>query len=140
DLLKSERRGRLFFLAHAQSSLGTGAGYVALVVLAYKRQHSAWAIALVLMADFLPAMLLGPLLGAAADRWSRRTCAVVADVARAPAFIAIGLVGGLGATVALALLAGAGAGLFTPAALAALPSLVEHERAPAATALYGALT
>jgi MFS family permease len=42
--------------------------------------------------------------------------------------------------VALALLAGAGTGLFNPAALAAVPSLVKPERLPAATALYGAIT
>jgi MFS family permease len=38
------------------------------------------------------------------------------------------------------LLAGAGTGLFNPAALAAVPSLVKPERLPAATALYGAIT
>jgi MFS family permease len=35
--------------------------------------------------------------------------------------------------------AGVGTGLFTPAALAAVPSLVKPERLPAATALYGAI-
>jgi len=52
----------------------------------------------------------------------------------------VGLVGGIEATIALALLAGTGAGLFTPAALASLPSLVRDESLPAATSLYGALT
>jgi MFS family permease len=42
-------------------------------------------------------------------------------------------------TVLLAAAAGAGTGLFTPAALAALPSLVAERRLPAATALYGAI-
>ncbi len=60
DLLRQERRVRVFFAAHAQSSLGTGAGYVALLVLAYERLESPWAISLVLLADFLPAMFLGP--------------------------------------------------------------------------------
>src|SRR5213079_1837238 len=99
-----------------------------------------WAITFVLMADFIPAMLLGPDFGAAADRWSRRRVAVAADLMRAAAFIGIAFVGGIWATVGLALLAGAGAGLFTPAILAALPSLVDESRAPAATSLYGALT
>ena len=140
DLLRRDRRARLFFAAHAQSSLGNGAAYVALLVLAYDRFRSPWAITLVLLADFLPAMLLGPLFGAAADRWSRRMCAIVSDVARAGAFIAIGVVGSFELTIAFALVAGAGSGLFTPAALAGLPSLVEHDRLPAATALYGAIT
>ena len=140
ELLMSGRMPRRFFAAYAQSALGNGAGYVALVVVAYDRWHSPWAITLVLMADFIPAMVLGPVFGAAADRWSRRRVAIAADLMRAAAFVGIALVGGIWATVALALLAGAGAGLFTPAALAALPSLVNERRLPAATSLYGGLT
>jgi MFS family permease len=139
-LLRLEPRARLFFGSYAQSALGNGAGYVALVVLAYQAWHSPWAISLVLLADFLPAMLFGPLFGAAADRWSRRRIAIISDLARAVAFIGIAFVGGIWAIIGFALLAGAGAGLFTPAILAALPSLVEEERLPAATSLYGALT
>ena len=139
-LLRLEPRARRFFGAYAQSALGNGAGYVALVVLAYQAWESPWAISLVLLADFLPAMLFGPLFGAAADRWSRRRLAIIADLARAAAFIGVAFVGGIWAIVALALLAGAGAGLFTPTILAALPSLVDEERLPAATSLYGALT
>ena len=137
DLLR-DRQTRLFFLAHGQSSLGTGAGYVALLLLAYERLESPWAIALVLLADLLPGMTLGPVFGAAADRWSRRRCAVASDLIRAVAFIGLSVVDGFAATVALALLAGAGTGLFTPAVMAALPGLVGRERLPAATSLYGA--
>jgi MFS family permease len=140
ELLRAERRARRFFATYVQSSLGNGAGYVALVVLAYERWHSPWAITLVLMADFVPAMLFGPVFGALADRWSRRWIAVLSDLMRAAAFIAIGLVGGFWMTVALALVAGTGAGLFTPAILAALPSLVEERRISAATSLYGGIT
>jgi MFS family permease len=139
-LLRNEPRTRLFFAALAQSSLGTGAGYIALLVVAYERFHSPWAISLVLLADFLPAMFLAPILGAAADRWSRRWCAVVADVVRAGAFLAIPFVGSFEATLALALAAGLGTALFRPAVLAGLPSLVEKERSAAATSLYGAVT
>ena len=104
ELLRTESRARLFFLALTQSAIGTGAGYVALVLIAYERYESAWAITLVLLADLLPAMLLGPVFGAAADRWSRRGCMVVSDVLRAIAFIGISLVDSYLATVALALL------------------------------------
>jgi hypothetical protein len=140
DLLRRERVARVYYVALAQSALGTGAGYVALLVVAYDRLESAWAISLVLLADLLPAMLLGPVFGAAADRWSRRRCMVLADLIRGAAFLGIALVDGFGATFAFALLAGVGTGLFTPAALAAVPSLVHPERLPAATALYGAIT
>ncbi len=140
DLLRKEPRARVFFLALAQSSLGTGAAYIALLVIAFDRFDSGWAIGLVLFADLVPSMFLGPVFGAAADRWSRRTCVVVADIIRAWAFVGIAVVDGFVPTVLLAMVAGAGTGLFTPAALASLPGLVEEKRLPAATALYGALS
>jgi MFS family permease len=131
---------RAYYAVLAQSALGNGAAYIALLVVAYDRYKSAWAISLVLLADLAPAMLFGPVFGAAADRWSRRNCLIVSDVVRGAAFLGIALVDGFAATVALALLAGAGTGLFNPASLAAVPSLVKPERLPAATALYGAIT
>jgi hypothetical protein len=60
DLLRHERRGRVFFAALAQSALGTGAGYVALLLVALDRFDSPWAIGLVLLADVVPSMFLGP--------------------------------------------------------------------------------
>lgn len=139
DLLRHEPMARRFFLAHAQSSLGTGAAYVVLLVVAYDRFRSPWAISLVLLADFLPGMVLGPLFGAAADRWSRRACAVVSDLVRAAAFVGLALVDGFAGTVAFALVAGMGSALYYPAVLAALPGMVSPARSPAATALFGAL-
>lgn len=129
----------MFFGTLAQSSIGTGAGYIALLLVAYERFESPVAISLVLAADLLPAMALGPVFGAIADRFSRRSCVVVADLVRAGAFLGIALVDGFAATVVLAVIAGVGTGLFTPAALAGLPSLVERKRLPAATAVYGAI-
>jgi MFS family permease len=140
ELLRRERKARWFFAAFAQSTLGTGAAYVALLIIAYERFHSPWAISLVLMAELVPAMLLGPVFGAAADRWSRRGCLIVADVVRAVAFLGIALVSSIEATVLLAALAGVGTGLFNPASLAALPSLTDARRMAAATSLYGTLT
>jgi MFS family permease len=139
DFLRAERSARLFFAALTQSALGTGAAYVALLLLAYERFTSVWAISLILLADLAPAMAFGPVLGAVADRWPRRTCLILADVGRALAFGGIAIVHGFAATLILALLAGFGTALFTPAALAALPSL-SPRRLPVATSLYGAIT
>ena len=85
-------------------------------------------------------MLLGPFFGALADRWSRRGCAILADVVRVVAFTGLVLVDPFVATLAFAMLAGVGTALFQPATLAALPGLVGRARLPAATSLYGALT
>jgi hypothetical protein len=139
DLFRREPRARWFFGALAQSALGNGAGYVALLLIAYDRWHSPWAITLVLMADLLPAMLFGPVFGAAADRWSRKACMVIADLLRLGAFVGIAFVDGIELTLLLALVAGCGTGLYTPAALASLPGLVRPERLPAATSVYGAI-
>jgi MFS family permease len=139
DLLKTERRARLFFFALAQSSIGTGAAYVALLLIAYERFRSPWAIGLILLADVLPAMLFGPVFGAIADRFSRRTVMIVADVLRVAAFAGIAAVDSFIASLVLALCAGVGTGMFTPAALASLRSVGDERHAPAASALYGAV-
>jgi MFS family permease len=85
-------------------------------------------------------MVLGPVAGAMADRFSRRSCAVAADIIRAVAFIGLGVVSTFPATLALAVLAGFGTALFSPSILAALPSLVSRERLSAATSLFGSVT
>jgi MFS family permease len=85
----SEAPARRFFAAHAQSCLGTGLAYVALPLLAYDRFGSAWAIAAVLLPDLLPAIVLGPVLGALVDRIGWRTCAVIADILRCIAFVVV---------------------------------------------------
>ena len=52
--------GARFFVAHAQSCLGSGLAHVALPLLAYDRLGSPWAVAAVLLPDLLPAIVLGP--------------------------------------------------------------------------------
>jgi MFS family permease len=130
---------RRFFLAHAQSCLGSGLAYVALPLLAYDRFESPWAVVAVLLPDLLPAILLGPLLGALVDRWGWRTCAVAADAVRCVAFILLLLGDGLHSMVLAAALAGVGTALFGPASLAGLPQLVSGDRRPAAMGLFGAI-
>jgi MFS family permease len=139
EVLSRERRARWFLLASLQSAIGTGAATVALVILAYDRLRSPWAITLILLAEWLPSMVAGPLFGAVVDRWSRRACAIAADALSAVAFVALGLVDSFAATLALALVAGVGISLFSPAILAALPTLVEERREAAVTSLYGAV-
>ena len=136
-LWREERRAHWFFAAHLQGGLGAGAGYIALMLLAYERIGSAWAATAVLLADLLPAMLLGPLLGGLIDRTSRLGCAIVADVLRAAAFAALVFADGIAPMLALALAAGLGNALFRPATTALLPSLVAPKHLTAANALYG---
>jgi len=140
DMLRGTPAARRFFLAYAQSALGSGVGYVALILVAYQRFHSGFAVAAVLGAGVVPLMVLGPMLGGAADRLPRRACLVGADLVRAVAFLGIATIHGLPATIALATLAGIGTGVFNPAALAGLPHAAGERHAAAATSLYSALS
>jgi MFS family permease len=130
---------RRFFAAHAQSCLGSGLAYVALPLLAYDRFDSAWAVVAVLLPDLLPAIVLGPLLGALVDRWGWRVCAVLADVVRCLAFALLLLGDSLELMIAGAALAGVGTALFAPASLAGLPQLAPGDARPAAMGVFGAI-
>lgn len=138
-LLRRDAPARRFFFAYGQSSLGTGAGYVAVLAIAYGRWESPWAVPIALIAETIPVILLGPVLGALADRIPRRTCLIASDVARAVAFAGIALVPSFPAMVAFIILAGAGYALFNAAALATLPSLTAPERQATATSLFSAV-
>jgi MFS family permease len=140
DTLRGQRRARAFLLTYAQSALGNGMAIVALLVLAYERKPSPWSITLVLLAYDLPPGFLGPLAGALVDRVSRRWCVIAADLVRCGAFAGMAVAGSIEATVGFALLAGAATALYSPAALASLPSLVPEERLPVVTSLYGGFT
>lgn len=136
SLLKT-RGLRRFFLAHFQSELGSGAAYVALMLVAYHRLHSGWAISLVLLADFVPGIALGATLGTLADRLPRRRLLIGADLLRAGAFVGLAVIPSFGATVGLALLAGVGSTMYRTTVNAALPGMVSEEQRSPATALYG---
>jgi MFS family permease len=135
----SDAPSRRFFLAHAQSSLGTGLAALALPLLAYDRFHSAEAVSFVLIAGLLPAVALGALLGTVVDHVGWRVCAAAADVLRCAAFFLVMMAGSLPLVLAGATLAGVGTALFHPAALTGLPRLAPGERRNAAIGLFGAL-
>jgi MFS family permease len=137
--LLSHRPARRYFAAFTQSSVGTGLGYLALLLLAYQRLHSALTVSGVLVADYLPSMVLGAVLGVAVDRLSRRQCAALGDVIAAAAFVGLAFARSLPAVFSLALLAGVGTALNGPSVMAAMPSLVRADDMPAATALYNAI-
>jgi len=136
-LLRQHRGLRRFFAAFFQSQIGTGAAYVALLLVAYDRLHSAWGISLVLLGEFLPGIVLSPLFGSLADRVSRRRLVICGDLLRAGCFLALALVHSFAATVALAMLAGVGTAMFRPAVNAALPGMVPaSERSPLIALFY----
>jgi MFS family permease len=126
---------RRFLLASLQSSVGNAIGYVALLLLAYEKLHSPWAVSLVLLADFLPAIALAPLFGALADRWSRRALIVGAELLCGVAYVGLAFAGTFGVVLALALVAGMGTAMYHPASKSALAGLAGDD----AEAAMGAL-
>jgi MFS family permease len=143
QMIRAVHAARLdrLFVAHVQSALGTGAGYVVLLLLVYERSDTPWALTLVLLAGFLPSMLFGPLLGAVVDRWPRRTCAIAADLIRASAFVGIGAVDNVVAMAVFAFVAGVGESIFRPAILAGIADAAGDEEDALApiTSLYSAI-
>ena len=73
--------------------------------------------------------MLGPLLGALADRLPRRTCLVAADVLRFGAFGALAFVPSFGLMIVCALSRASARRCSTPSALASLSQVARH-RAP----------
>src|SRR5436190_1354369 len=99
--LLRDRDLRCFFAAWGASSIGSGAGYVALLFAVQQRFGAGWAVGAVLLAQFAPAMLFGVALGKQVDRRSRRRCALVGDLFGAGAFVALAFAGPLWLVFAL---------------------------------------
>src|SRR5262245_66488698 len=74
---------RVIFVANVVSMLGSIVAAVALTVLVYQQTRSAALAASVLALSFLPYLLGGTLLGAAADRLPARRVLVGCDLASA---------------------------------------------------------
>jgi MFS family permease len=127
SLLRRAREFRLLVLATVGSAFGTYLAAIALTVDVYDRTGSGLWVAALLIADFLPIILIGLLLGPLVDRLSRRRLMMVSDLARFGVFVALPFVNSAAAIVGLAALAGVATGFFRPAAYAGLPNLVSDD-------------
>ena len=135
ELLRRATGFRLLFLATLSSGLGTWLAVVALTVDVWDRTGSAKWVSALLIADFLPAVAIGLVLGPLLDRLSRRRLMIVADVARVAVFSALPFTHTAGGIVILAAAAGFATGFFRPAVFAGLPNLVPEHDLPAANSL-----
>jgi len=128
-------RFRLLFVATLASGIGNWLAVVALQIDVYDRTHSGWWVGALLLANILPAVFLGLLLGPLVDRLSRKGLMIASDLGRLAVFAALPFVGSAAAIVALAAVAGVGTAFFRPAVLAGLPNLVADEQLAGANAL-----
>ena len=123
------------FLATAGSSFGTYLAAIALTVDVYDETESGVWVAALLIADFLPIVLIGLLLGPLVDRLSRRRLMIVSDLVRFGVFAALPFVNGPGAVVGLAAISGVATGFFLPAVYSGLPNLVPEDELTNANSL-----
>jgi MFS family permease len=135
DLLGRAHSFRLLYLATLASSFGTWLAVVALTIDIFDRTHSAKWVSALLLADFLPSVVIGLAFGPLVDRLSRRHLMIAADLARFVVFAALPFANSATAIVALAGVAGFATGFFRPASQAGLPNLVERADLPAANSL-----
>jgi MFS family permease len=136
QLLGRNSSFRLLFFATLGSLLGTWLATIALTVEVYDRTHSgAWVSAL-LIAVFLPSVVVGLAIGPLLDRLERRRLMVGADAMRALVFVALPFVQTPTWIVALAAVSGLGNAVFRPAVNAALPNLVGEEDLEKGNALF----
>jgi MFS family permease len=126
---------RLLFLSGLGSGAGTWLAFVALTVDVYDRTHSSSWVSVLLIADFLPAVVLGLVAGPLIDRLPRRGLVVGADLVRCGVFCLLPFAGSAAVIVVLAAVAGAATGLFRPAMYAGLPNVVSEEDLVDANAL-----
>ena len=135
ELLRSNRRFRLLWLGQVVSQMGDWFDTIAVYTIVLRLTGSGRAVALIMVARFLPSVVMGPLSGVVADRFSRRTIMITADLMRALVVLGFLLVrrpDQMWLVYVLTVLQLAFSAFFEPAKTAAIPSIVsDRELLPA---------
>jgi MFS family permease len=141
SLLRSNRNFRLLFFGQAISQLGDWFNAVAVYALLLDLTGSATAVALMMITQFLPVAIVGPVAGVVVDRVDRRRLMIVADVVRGVLILGLLLVRRADqvwiAYVVMALTVGTSA-FFEPARTATIPNITSAEELMPANALSSA--
>jgi MFS family permease len=141
DLLRRNRNFRLLFIGQAISQLGDWFNAVAVYALLFDLTGSATAVAMMMIVQFLPVALVGPLAGVVVDRVDRRRLMIAADIVRGFLIFGLLLVRHRDqvwiAYVVMALTVGASA-FFEPARTATIPNITSEEDLLPANALASA--
>jgi MFS family permease len=129
-MLRANRDFRQLWFGQVVSQLGDWFDTIALFTLVLRLTGSGGgAVGLILVARFLPSVVLGPLSGVLADRFNRRHIMIVSDAARA--FVVLGFLfvrrpEQVWLLYVLTVLQLAFSAFFEPARSAALPSVVSE--------------
>jgi len=132
DSVLSIKPFRYLWIALSLSSLGDWLSILALAALAPSLTHggvaASSAVGGVFLVTLLPALLLGPVAGALADRFDRRKTMIIGDLIRGALFVSIPLFPSLTWIYAAKFLAGVTSQFWNPAAAATMPNLVPKEK------------
>ncbi|NOZ06470.1 MAG: MFS transporter, partial [Chloroflexi bacterium] len=83
DLIRHNTEFRKLWMGQVVSNLGDWFNNVAVLGLVWALTGSGMAASLVILANTVPAVLIGPLAGVVLDRFDRRKAMIVADLIRA---------------------------------------------------------
>jgi len=140
-LLRTNRNFRLLYIGQAVSQLGDWFNAVAVYALLLDLTGSATAVAWMLITQYLPVAVVGPLAGVVVDRVNRRRLMITADLVRGVLIIGLLLVRRADqvwiAYVVMALSVAASA-FFEPARTATIPNVTSTEELLPANALSAA--
>src|SRR6059036_1125097 len=142
SLLRRNRNFRLLFFGQAISQLGDWFNAVAVYALLLDLTGSATAVAWMMIVQFLPVAIVGPLAGVVVDRTNRRRLMIAADVVRGVLILGLLIVRRSDqvwiAYVVMALTMAA-SGFFEPARTATIPNITSRDELLPANALSSAV-
>ena len=135
ELLRSNRAFRFLWFGQVVSQMGDWFDTIAVYTIALTLTGSTRSVALIMVARFLPSVVMGPLSGVVADRFSRRTIMIASDIVRAVVvlgFLFVRRPDQMWLVYVLTVLQLAFSTFFEPAKTAAIPSIVsDRELVPA---------
>lgn len=135
ELLRGNRSFRFLWLGQVVSQMGDWFDTIAVYTIALRLTGSSRSVALIMVARFLPSVVMGPLSGVVADRFSRRSIMITTDLLRAVVvlgFLFIRRPDQMWLVYVLTVTQLAFSAFFEPAKTAAIPSIVsDRELLPA---------
>lgn len=140
-LLTGNRNYRFLWLGQVVSQLGDWFNSVAIYALLLELTGTATSVALMIIVQFLPMAVVGPLAGVVVDRVNRRRLMIAADVLRGVLVLGLLLVQGAQHVWLVYLLMGAtvtATAFFEPARTAVIPGVTTREQLLTANALSSA--
>ena len=138
ELLRGNRPFRLLWLGQVVSQMGDWFDTIAVYTIALRLTGSSRSVALIMVARFLPTVVLGPGAGVIADRFSRRSIMIASDIMRAIVvlgFLFVRRPDQMWLVYVLTVFQLAFSTFFEPAKTAAIPSIVSDRELVLANAI-----